>query len=175
MIHLVIGGARSGKSRHAESVVAQNFNEKKPVYIATAQAKDDEMAWRIKHHQSQRNDSRLDWHLIECPQDLTSSLKKLPEDAVILVDCLTLLLTNELLNDESVWQQRKSELLKFLSQAKQHIVLVSNEVGSGVVPLGELSRKFVDEAGWLNQAIAAMADKVTLVVAGLPMELKSNA
>ncbi|MBM7071792.1 bifunctional adenosylcobinamide kinase/adenosylcobinamide-phosphate guanylyltransferase [Shewanella sp. 202IG2-18] len=173
MIHLVLGGARSGKSRYAESIIAQISAGAAPVYIATAQAKDDEMAHRIKHHQFQRDEAGINWNLIECPLDLTSSLKSLPEDAVILVDCLTLLLTNELLNDESTWQQRKPELLSFLSQSQQNIVLVSNEVGSGIVPLGELSRKFVDEAGWLNQAIATIADNVTLVIAGLPLELKS--
>ncbi|RYV02304.1 bifunctional adenosylcobinamide kinase/adenosylcobinamide-phosphate guanylyltransferase [Shewanella sp. OPT22] len=174
MIHLVIGGARSGKSRYAETLMAHYCKVDRPIYIATAQAKDSEMKQRIKHHQSQRNDSTLNWQVTECPLELSSSLIRLPERAVILVDCLTLLLTNELINSETIWQQRKVELLSFLSQTEQTIVLVSNEVGSGIVPLGELSRKFVDEAGWLNQAIAAMADRVTLVIAGLPMELKGD-
>ncbi len=172
MIHLVIGGARSGKSRYAEILTKQYSKDVMPFYIATAQAKDDEMADRIKHHQLQRDSSQLHWQLIESPFLLDQTLQSLADDAVILVDCLTLLLTNELINDEVLWQRRKLGLLNVLAASSQTIVLVSNEVGSGIIPMGELSRKFVDEAGWLNQAIAKLADNVTLVVAGLPMELK---
>ncbi|MCH1929730.1 bifunctional adenosylcobinamide kinase/adenosylcobinamide-phosphate guanylyltransferase [Shewanella sp. A25] len=199
MIHLVLGGARSGKSRYAESLV-KGFvlNGAKAIYLATATAKDEEMASRIAKHQLQRQETNIDWQLVEEPLALTAKLKTLAApDSVILVDCLTLWLTNQLLaqDDEepastesdfaldfarrsqpesplAAWHRAKAEFLAALSEFDGEVILVSNEVGSGIVPLGELSRQFVDEAGWLNQAIAELADSVTLVVAGLPLTLK---
>ncbi|MCS6230579.1 bifunctional adenosylcobinamide kinase/adenosylcobinamide-phosphate guanylyltransferase [Shewanella baltica] len=204
MIHLVLGGARSGKSRYGEALVRQytalGFDA---CYVATAQALDDEMATRIAKHQAGRTDDGIEWQLFEESLALTALLKRLAKPGrVILVDCLTLWLTNQLLassakiedelaptewnaadfipsasstsNDEALasWQAEKSAFVDSLADLEGVVVLISNEVGSGIVPLGELSRQFVDEAGWLNQAVAALADNVTLVVAGLPLALK---
>lgn len=204
MIHLVLGGARSGKSRYGEALVRQytalGFDA---CYVATAQALDDEMATRIAKHQAGRTDDGIEWQLFEESLALTVLLKRLAKPGrVILVDCLTLWLTNQLLassakidddpaptewnatdfipsassisNDEALasWQAEKTAFVDSLAELEGVVVLISNEVGSGIVPLGELSRQFVDEAGWLNQAVAALADNVTLVVAGLPLALK---
>ncbi|CAM2839031.1 bifunctional adenosylcobinamide kinase/adenosylcobinamide-phosphate guanylyltransferase [Vibrio rarus] len=180
MIHLVLGGARSGKSRYGESMAKQYAEQGlRCIYIATATALDGEMAERIARHQQDRMDSKLDWQLIETPMALASTLQQhSADDCVILVDCLTLYLTNHLIASEdsqacdALWQQQKQALLACLPQLKGEVIFISNEVGSGIVPLGELTRRFADEAGWLNQAIAQKADNVTLVVAGLPLSLK---
>ncbi|MGI2184945.1 bifunctional adenosylcobinamide kinase/adenosylcobinamide-phosphate guanylyltransferase [Shewanella oncorhynchi] len=201
MIHLVLGGARSGKSRYGEALVRQytalGFDA---CYVATAQALDDEMATRIAKHQAGRSDDGIEWQLFEESLALTALLKQLAKPGrVILVDCLTLWLTNQLLasnvniDDEPAptewnatdfavstsddkahasWQAEKTAFVDSLVELEGVVVLISNEVGSGIVPLGELSRQFVDEAGWLNQAVATLADNVTLVVAGLPLALK---
>ncbi|WP_299491300.1 bifunctional adenosylcobinamide kinase/adenosylcobinamide-phosphate guanylyltransferase [uncultured Shewanella sp.] len=174
MIHFILGGARSGKSRFAESIVA-DFSQKglDCTYIATAQALDDEMTQRINHHQTIRNKSDLNWQTIECPLRLSECLMdQMSSNTVILVDCLTLWLSNQLLNNEENWSQTKADFLDLLSQAKGELVLVSNEVGLGVVPMGEISRRFIDEAGWLHQDIAQLVERVTLVTAGLPQRLK---
>lgn len=202
MIHLVLGGARSGKSRYGEALVRQytalGFDA---CYVATAQALDAEMASRIRLHQDGRAKDDIDWQLIEEPLALTAQLIGLAKPGrVILVDCLTLWLTNQLLaaspEDEPAstesdfavdfavsasksdalahWRQEKNAFVDGLNTLEGVVILISNEVGSGIVPLGELSRQFVDEAGWLNQAVAAVADNVTLVVAGLPLVLKSS-
>lgn len=206
MIHLVLGGARSGKSRYGEALVRQytalGFDA---CYVATAQALDDEMATRIAKHQAGRTDDGIEWQLFEESLALTALLKRLAKPGrVILVDCLTLWLTNQLLasnlniDDEPAptewnatdfavstsatsisddkahasWQAEKTAFVDSLVELEGVVILISNEVGSGIVPLGELSRQFVDEAGWLNQAVATLADNVTLVVAGLPLALK---
>ncbi|MBP6520044.1 MULTISPECIES: bifunctional adenosylcobinamide kinase/adenosylcobinamide-phosphate guanylyltransferase [Shewanella] len=206
MIHLVLGGARSGKSRYGEALVRQytalGFDA---CYVATAQALDDEMATRIAKHQAGRADDGIEWQLFEESLALTALLKRLAKPGrVILVDCLTLWLTNQLLasnlniDDEPAptewnatdfatstfavstsddkahasWQAEKTAFVDSLVELEGVVILISNEVGSGIVPLGELSRQFVDEAGWLNQAVATLADNVTLVVAGLPLALK---
>ncbi|MCR4536590.1 bifunctional adenosylcobinamide kinase/adenosylcobinamide-phosphate guanylyltransferase [Shewanella xiamenensis] len=201
MIHLVLGGARSGKSRYGETLVRQytalGFDA---CYVATAQALDAEMASRIRLHQDGRAMDDIDWQLIEEPLALTAKLKHLAKPGrVIMVDCLTLWLTNQLLavqpqaepaSTESdfaqavatssqhdvlaQWRQAKTDFVSALNTLEGVVILISNEVGSGIVPLGELSRQFVDEAGWLNQDVAAVADNVTLVVAGLPLVLKSS-
>ena len=168
MIHLVIGGARSGKSRFAEQTATASG--KQPVYIATAQAGDDEMAKRIAHHQSRRDGS---WLLVEEPLSLATVLAT--EDAsgrAILVDCLTLWLNNCL--HANCLEYEKRRLLEQLPTMDADVVLVINDVGSGVVPLGELSRRFVDESGWLQQELAVLCSRVTLVTAGLPMTLKDE-
>ncbi|ABV88692.1 bifunctional adenosylcobinamide kinase/adenosylcobinamide-phosphate guanylyltransferase [Shewanella pealeana] len=181
MIHLVLGGARSGKSRFAEAqvqaylanVTVNNGSEASCFYLATAQALDAEMNERIRHHQTQRQSDTIPWNTIECPLALTAALKSHDTDnSIILVDCLTLWLTNHLLQKQDSWQQVKAEFLQSLSELKGTVVLVSNEVGCGIVPMGEINRRFVDEAGWLHQDIAAIADRVTLVTAGLPLSLK---
>ncbi|MGS0673753.1 bifunctional adenosylcobinamide kinase/adenosylcobinamide-phosphate guanylyltransferase [Shewanella sp. 125m-1] len=180
MIHLVLGGARSGKSGFAESQVKQFLAEQSKkqqaidcLYFATAQALDTEMDERISHHQTQREADTIPWRTIECPLKLSAGLKQhASANSIILVDCLTLWLTNHLLQEEACWQLVKAEFLQSLSELAGTVVLVSNEVGCGIVPMGEISRRFVDEAGWLHQNIAAIADRVTLVTAGLPLNLK---
>lgn len=179
MIHLVLGGARSGKSRFAESLViqrlaeSQNGAELECLYFATAEALDDEMGERIVHHQSQRQNDVITWRTIESPLALSAALTSNAKvNSIVLVDCLTLWLTNHLLQSSSDWQTTKTEFLQAIAALSSEVILVSNEVGCGIVPMGALSRRFVDEAGWLHQDIAAIADKVTLVTAGLPLSLK---
>ncbi|QYK06055.1 bifunctional adenosylcobinamide kinase/adenosylcobinamide-phosphate guanylyltransferase [Shewanella zhangzhouensis] len=173
MIHLVLGGARSGKSCFAETQVARV--SPRGIYLATATAGDDEMAARIARHQQDRAEAHCQWHLIEAPLDLAAQLRALSGEArPVLVDCLTLWLTNHLMAKPQTITEARKELLKAIGDFRGQLWLVSNEVGSGIVPLGELSRQFVDEAGWLNQAIAAIADRVFLVVAGMPLALKGS-
>ncbi|CCU71137.1 MULTISPECIES: bifunctional adenosylcobinamide kinase/adenosylcobinamide-phosphate guanylyltransferase [Thalassolituus] len=171
---LILGGARSGKSRFAEKTATgiARRNKCSVVYVATAQAGDDEMAQRIERHRRERSD---EWLCVEEPIHLSQALiaiAKQDPKAVILVDCLTLWVTNCLLDDDDIWQSEKQKLIDCLEQLAQPVVLVSNEVGQGIVPMGQLSRRFVDESGWLHQDIAAKASHVTLVVAGLPLVLK---
>lgn len=164
---LILGGARSGKSKLAESRARSSGKEL--VYVATATAGDAEMSRRIAQHQQERGSG---WTLIEEPLDLAQTLKKNDSaERCILVDCLTLWLSNCL--HQECWPQHRDALLAALPQLRGHIILVSNETGLGVVPIGELSRQFVDEAGFLHQALASLCDQVTLTVAGLPMSLKS--
>ncbi|MCL1092806.1 bifunctional adenosylcobinamide kinase/adenosylcobinamide-phosphate guanylyltransferase [Shewanella kaireitica] len=182
MIHLVLGGARSGKSSFAESQVMQRVSDNKNkkgsrqlecLYFATAEALDTEMAARIVQHQSKRQKEAIDWCTIESPLALSAALKRnVQQSSLVLVDCLTLWLTNHLLQATDNWQVTKAEFLQTIAELPGEIILVSNEVGCGVVPMGEISRRFVDEAGWLHQDIAAIADRVTLVTAGLPLRLK---
>jgi adenosylcobinamide kinase/adenosylcobinamide-phosphate guanylyltransferase len=161
---LVIGGARSGKSRHAEALV-----ESMPApwtYVATATMLDAEMADRIALHQARR-DGR--WRTVEAPLDLAAAL----DDArgPVLLDCLTLWLTNVMLGEFDV--AAEIERLERALAARRHpVVLVSNEVGLGIVPENSLARRFRDEQGRLNQRMAALADRVVLMVAGLPMVVK---
>lgn len=194
-VQLIIGGARSGKSSLAERY-AKSSNL--PVtYIATAQAFDSEMQQRIEQHQSDRPEH---WQLIESPLLLAKAIEsamsaartykiKNAQGICILIDCLTLWLSNCLCKpsveiDNTVdcnlayWQQEKQQLLALLESIQQqdgvNIILVSNEVGHCIVPMGALSRQFVDQAGWLHQAIASIADEVEFVMAGLPLTLKSS-
>ena len=171
MLQLILGGARSGKSRLAEQTAKESGLS--VVYIATAQALDEEMQQRIQHHQQQRQSH---WQLCEEPIFLADQLLQLDhENQLILVDCLTLWLTNLLLAGDAALQQQQTEkLLKVLPQLKSDIILVSNETGLGVVPMGEISRRFVDEAGRLHQALGQLADKVVFCVAGFPMILKGE-
>lgn len=169
MKHLILGGARSGKSRRAEQMAADSG--KSVTYIATATALDDEMQDRIAHHQQQRP---AHWMLVEEPLALADALRQsAAPDRCIIVDCLTLWLNNLLCgNNEQRMQSEIALLLEALPQLKGDIILVSNETGMGIVPLGELSRQFVDTAGRLHQSLATLCDHVTLVVAGLPLNLK---
>ncbi|CBL44404.1 Cobinamide kinase [gamma proteobacterium HdN1] len=169
MIQLILGGARSGKSRFAEQLAE---NRGLPVtYIATATAGDQEMAQRIAHHQHQRPPS---WQLVEEPIALADALcAHASAHRVLLVDCLTLWITNALFHPEpTCWQRERQALLDTLAKLPGEILLVSNEVGQGIVPLGEQTRRYVDEAGWLHQEIAQLADRAWFVVAGLPQSLK---
>lgn len=169
MIDLILGGARSGKSRLAEQ--RANASGLDVIYIATAQSGDHEMRERIAHHQRQRP---AHWLTVEEPLHLASAIARHADaNTLILVDCLTLWITNLLCQDNAErFSQEKAALLEVIPQVP-HLIMVSNETGLGVVPLGDLTRRFVDESGWLHQTLAAMAHQVTLVVAGLPHLLKS--
>lgn len=168
---LILGGARSGKSRFAEEWAART---RQPVsYVATATAQDAEMATRIAHHRADRPEH---WQTREVPLDLAARLQTIaqPEHTVI-VDCLTLWLTNLLCADHldaDDVEQAINHLLAVLPTLPGTVLLVSNEVGLGVVPLGELTRRYVDEAGRLHQKLAQHCDPVVLMVAGLPHCLK---
>lgn len=199
-IHLILGGARSGKSSFAEKCAKNHEeNEQSQVYyVATAQSLDGEMSARIKQHQAQRPEH---WMLIESPIELAKAIqqlvlkhqnqhlnqdrnsneyKKVQQTPItILVDCLTLWLSNCLCSvDENIWEKEKKHLLNALTDYEKtseiNILLVSNEVGHGIVPMGELSRNFVDQAGWLHQEIAAIAIDVDFIMAGIALSLKSN-
>jgi len=164
---LILGGARSGKSTLAEERALQSGLQL--VYLATATAGDEEMAGRIRHHQQRREE---DWRLVEAPLYLAEALLgNQRTDRCIVVDCLTLWLSNCL--QRQCWERQKTLLLEALPEISGHIVLVSNETGLGVVPMGKLSREFVDEAGFLHQQLAGLCQQVTLTVAGLPLTLKS--
>lgn len=173
-IHLILGGARSGKSRFAEQQACELADKGVDlIYIATAQALDESMKQRIQRHQNQRDNN---WQTIEEPINLAAKLRQLNEDnssKVVLVDCLTLWLTNCLLHtDKTLWRTQCDEFLQLLPRLDYHLLLVSNEVGQSIVPLGEINRQFVDEAGWLHQAISKQASKVSFMVAGLEQVLK---
>ncbi|WP_127491648.1 bifunctional adenosylcobinamide kinase/adenosylcobinamide-phosphate guanylyltransferase [Acinetobacter calcoaceticus] len=171
MLQLILGGARSGKSRLAEQTAISM--QLAVTYVATAQALDSEMQSRIAHHQNQRP---AHWSLVEEPLFLAKTLQKIDQpNQIILVDCLTLWLTNLLLlDDQNVQEFECEQLLDVLPKLQSEIILVSNETGLGVVPLGEISRRFVDEAGRLHQALGQIADKVMFCVAGFPMILKGE-
>lgn len=166
---LIIGGSHSGKSALAEQ---HAHDTGLPItYIATATAEDAEMAARIARHQARRPPH---WRLIEEPLHLARVLQEqaAPERCV-LVDCLTLWLTNLACWDSNAqFVQERKDFLDTLPLLPGQIILVSNEVGMGIVPLGEVSRRFSDEAGWLNQAVAKQCERVTLTIAGLPYPLK---
>jgi adenosylcobinamide kinase / adenosylcobinamide-phosphate guanylyltransferase len=163
---LVIGGARSGKSAHAERLIA----ELAPpwTYIATAQAFDDEMRERIALHQRRRDER---WRTVEAPLDLVAALAGTEPGAPVLVDCLTLWLSNHMLAEHDLDAECR-RLEQELAWPKGRWVVVSNEVGMGIVPENALARRFRDQAGRLNQRIAGIADRVVLMVAGIPMQVK---
>lgn len=166
MLRLVLGGARSGKTATAEQLATASGLE--VVYLATAQAGDGEMRQRIQRHRDSRPGN---WQTVEEPLALATSLQaNASEGRVLLVDCLTLWLSNCL--HDGCWPEQRQALLATLPQLPGEIIMVSNETGLGVVPLGELTRQFVDESGWLHQQVAALCDHVTLVVAGLATPLK---
>lgn len=168
MKELILGGARSGKSALAQLRALESGRLVN--YVATAQARDEEMAARILRHQQERPPH---WNLVEEPVHLAKVLREQAHaGTLILVDCLTLWLSNLLQVGEGVLQQEREALLKTMEKLPGHLILVSNETGLGVVPMGELTRRFVDEAGWLHQDVARRCDRVTLTVAGLPITLK---
>ena len=186
MVELILGGARSGKSALAEETArqwcAQNPSHR-VIYVATAEIHDEEMAQRIAHHRARRPP---EWGLVEAPHALDQTLLAYSTpDTLLLVDCLTLWLSqwvcavvpadqdDALVGTEGASiEAARSALLGALRRVPGPVLLVSNEVGSGIVPMGALSRLFADEQGRLNQHVAALADRVTLVVAGLPLVLK---
>jgi adenosylcobinamide kinase/adenosylcobinamide-phosphate guanylyltransferase len=171
MKELILGGARSGKSALAEQ--AARDSGLAVTYIATATAGDPEMAARIAHHRGKRPPG---WGLVEEPIRLAAALRgHAAPGRCLLVDCLTLWLNNLLLaGDESLFRRERAALLEGLPGLPGRIILVGNEVGMGVVPLGELTRRFCDEAGRLHQDLARLCDRVTLVAAGLPLVLKGK-
>ncbi len=171
--HLILGGARSGKSTFAEKIATESLL---PVtYIATAQVYDTEFGKRVAEHQVRRPKH---WQTIEKPFQLAATLQAhAASNRCLIVDCLTLWLAQCICPDcappEGVnWQQERSDLLASLPNLPGTILLVSNEVGMGIVPLGEINRQFQDEQGWLNQAVATICNEVTFVAAGLPLKLK---
>ncbi len=167
-VTLVLGGARSGKSAHAEGLVEGNGG--RPVYLATAAAGDAEMAERIAHHRARRGPR---WQTVEEPLELAETLSRVTApDAAVLVDCLTLWLSNLYGADRGVVDET-NRLTHALEQVTGPVVLVSNEVGLGIVPDNALARRFRDDAGRLHQAVAEIADRVVFVAAGLPLTLKS--
>lgn len=171
MKSLILGGVRSGKSRLAETIARDS--DKKVVYIATATAGDDEMKERILKHKQHRPEN---WLIVEEPIYLAKAIQEHAKANVcILVDCVTLWLTNLLLTeDKNLLQLERNNLLNTLRVVDQEIVLVSNETNMGIIPMGELSRQFGDEAGVTNQNLAAECDRVVLTIAGLPLTLKGE-
>lgn len=178
-IELILGGARSGKSAYAEQQARESGRAVS--VIATAQPLDAEMATRIAHHRSQRP---AHWRTVEAPLELAAALRaEAGEDRFVIVDCLTLWTSNRLcasgLSETDAppdnWIAARDELLDLLPRLDGAIALIANEIGWGVVPMGAMTRRFVDEAGRLNQALAQRCGKVTLVAAGLPLALKDRA
>lgn len=172
-VHLILGGARSGKSALAEKLATESGL---PVtYIATAQVYDAEFGERVAHHKVRRPDH---WQTIEQPFNLGAALQQHAKPRhCIIVDCLTLWLAQCICPDckrpdDLNWQAERASLLETLPTLPGTVYLVSNEVGMGIVPLGEINRRFQDEQGRLNQAVAQLADKVSFVAAGLPITLK---
>ena len=168
---LILGGARSGKSRLAQDIATHRWLH--PVYLATAEILDDEMAARVRMHRQVR---ARRWHCVEEPLEIARIIRRgVPGTDGLLVDCLTIWLSNVLLKEgRGAFARRRDELVKALHQTRQDVILVTNEVGMGVVPENELGRTFRDLAGWLNQAVAKEADTVIFVAAGLPLVLKGR-
>jgi adenosylcobinamide kinase/adenosylcobinamide-phosphate guanylyltransferase len=166
-ITLVLGGARSGKSRYAEWLIT---TYPQPwIYLATAEARDEEMAERIAAHQARR---AAGWQTLEAPHDLAEALRAAPPGAAVLVDCLTLWLSN-LLGAEADIEGETARLQDALAERTGPTVIVSNEVGLGIVPDNALARRFRDLQGNLNQRLAAQAERVIMMVAGLAVAVKS--
>lgn len=165
---LVLGGAASGKSAFAESLVLQSGNA--PVYLATAQIFDAEMADKVARHRDMRGTG---WTTIEEPLDLAPALAQITQRQTVLIDCATLWLTNVVLGEHDI-NQHTEALLSAISACNGPVVVVSNEVGQGIVPDNALSRKFRNAQGGLNQRLGAEADLVVAVMAGLPLVLKGN-
>ena len=163
----MLGGARSGKSRYAEGLIARS--PKPWIYVATAEARDDEMAERIAEHRARRAEG---WETIEAPHDLADALKQAPAEAAVLVDCLTLWLSNLMEGGFDIDAQT-ARLQEALAARTGPTVLVSNEVGLGIVPDNALARRFRDLQGELNRRMAARAQRVVMMVAGIPIAVKS--
>lgn len=164
-LHLILGGARSGKSRYGESLAADSAYKVK--YVATARALDPEMEQRIIQHKLDRPDH---WESIEEPMELDRVIRE-SSNGIVLVDCLTLWLMNIMEAGVAI-TPAVDNLIDALQSRKTPVILVSNEITMGVVPMGEMSRQYVDELGRLHQKIAQQANKVTLMVAGLPLTVK---
>ena len=168
-ITLVLGGARSGKSayaqKHAEQAAA--LTGRPPLMIATAEALDDEMRDRIDRHRAERGDG---WRTLEAPLDLAIAVRDLDAEDVVVIDCLTLWLSNQMLGEHNL-PAAVDDLAAALAACPARLWVVSNEVGWSLVPDNALGRRFRDEAGRLNQRIAAVADSACLIVAGMRLDL----
>jgi len=167
LLTFVLGGAKSGKSRYAESVITAL--PPPWIYVATAEAGDTEMAARIEMHRARRSDG---WQTVEAPRDLANALAACGNTPA-LVDCLTLWLSNLMLADADL-EAQFARLEQALAQMAAPVVLVANEVGFGIVPENALARHFRDAQGWLNQRMAARANRVVLIVAGIPLVVKGE-
>jgi adenosylcobinamide kinase / adenosylcobinamide-phosphate guanylyltransferase len=179
---LVLGGARSGKTAHAIAL-AKSLATKKTfdvTYVATAQPLDAEMRHRISLHRAERPTT---WHTLEAPDGLAQALAAMPTNHIVVIDCMTLWLSNALLQDFRddaptaalpAWERERAGFLAWLNETRNDVLLISNEVGAGIVPLSPVSRRFQDEQGRLNQALAALCDQVTLVVAGIAVPIKGS-
>jgi adenosylcobinamide kinase/adenosylcobinamide-phosphate guanylyltransferase len=170
-IQFILGGARSGKSAHAEDLAARHAgqNGSQLVYMATAEIFDDEMRSRIQLHRDRRGP---EWQLVETPLDLPTELLKAGNgNSTVLVDCLSVWTTNLLIHERDL-EASRAALLDSLAGSSGHIVLVASETGLGIIPDNALSRRFRDANGLLNQAVAALADEVFFVTAGLALRLK---
>ena len=163
---LVLGGARSGKSRHAQALAEATGPRR--TYLATAEARDEERAARIAQHQADRGEG---WQTLEAPLAMPDALGAVTESDVVLVDCLTLWLTNVMLGERDVETETEA-LVAALAAARQPVIMVSNEVGLGLVPETPLGRAFRDAQGRLNQRMAEEVEEVRFVAAGLPLILK---
>jgi adenosylcobinamide kinase/adenosylcobinamide-phosphate guanylyltransferase len=178
--HLILGGARSGKTRYAIELAQSlaSARGQNVTYVATAQAFDEEMEHRITLHKAERP---APWATLEAPQRLAEALAAQGARSILVIDCITLWLSNALLRDFNdtaptapleTWELERAALLQWLNEFRGDVLLVSNEVGAGIVPLAPVSRRFQDEQGRINQALAASCERVTLVVAGIPMPIK---
>lgn len=171
-ITLFTGGARSGKSTHAEQYAARLNNQ--VVYLATAEIGDDEMRERIRRHQERRP---VEWRTIEAPRQVAATLARLAPRTVVLLDCLSLLVSNLLLaheaDPEPVVHHEIEAILQSAHERDLTLVVVTNEVGMGIVPAYPLGRVYRDLLGWSNQRVARAADETFLVVCGIPIELKA--
>jgi len=171
---LILGGARSGKSSYALKFAERNW--RRPLYVATAEASDLEMQERIAAHKKARGKR---WDCAEEPLEIARLIQRVgklyPAKDVLLVDCLTLWLSNVFLREgKKSFDRRRMDLLKAVRNSARSLILVSNEVGLGIVPDNDLGRQFRDLAGWLNQDLAAVADTVVFIAAGLPVVLKGK-
>lgn len=176
---LILGGARSGKSKWAEKWAAATT--KPVVYLATAQPRDEEMQARISQHKNRRP---AEWVTIEEPLDIANIIRSTPAGSCLLIDCLTLWLSNVLYQcheeygdtpiAKEAWQAQKNNFLLAVKTCVCDVIIVSNETGLGVVPLGEITRQFVDEAGWLHQALGEISENVGFSIAGFLHMLKGK-
>ena len=169
--HLIIGGARSGKTKFAQNLALKLSKDCKrlPIYIATGQALDPEMEERIRIHKTDRGE---DFKTKECPLNLSDPLLSASSKDIILIDCLTLFVSN-LLCAENFDEDQITSFLNAIKLTKAQLIIISNETGMGIVPDNKLTRDFRDISGNLNQKVAQIADKVTLMVAGIPIQIKN--
>ncbi len=170
---LITGGARSGKSRFAQQIAeARRCNV---LFVATAEAHDDDMATRIARHRRERPPH---WHTLEVPYCVARALYDAPPVPLVLLDCVTLWVTNMLLSTGTTWEDAAAELDALLAWYRAHpceLIIVTNEVGLGIVPADAVSRTFREWLGWFNQRLASEANAVYMLISGLPIEIKALA